>query len=930
MYSSIRKRAAQGFALLGLATIPATLHSKVLVSLPEGDNICALSSLDLTKVTFFNDGGKNSVQANRSTFGNDIVMQDTTYSSGVGTHATSLFVVEVNGATSFSARLGIDDAADQKPEHGIVNYTVTAHKANKSQEILYEGTISRTDNKTVSLAAELADVKYLTINLDQGEHPWADHVDLGNAYFVYDKNKPQLISADEMWTDASHTIDLPEAAPGMENIPLSSLDISKATCGWKTNQANKSVKGNPIRLGDYTYRSGVGTHAPGQIIVKLNGSVTRFYSVVGIDKEANANAANAGYRVSLKAQDGQTTVLAEGNISGKDTEFPVVDVNVAGGKYLILEATNGTDGTNSSDHVDWANAYLEYQDQNSTPPIIVSADEIASKLATATTVFSQPGVRFMHKIKATNPDAQISVKNLPEGLMWNEERQLVEGIVENEGKHTYQIEVTADGETNSENVFFTISKDLQHPIPFMGWLSWNSVQNEISEAIVKKAVDLFKEKGLYECGWNTIMMDDWWHANERAANGKPLPNPQRFPNGLMPVSEYVHNNGMNFGLYTDAAEKTCAGAFGSYGYEKIDADQYAEWGIDVVKCDYCNAPDDVETAQKRYKALADAFKQSGRNIMLYICEWGVREPWKWGAEVGGACWRVSQDVRDCWTGAGSGVGVVQSIEAMKGLSAYQGVNRYNDADMLCTALHGTGKSSNDLCGGKGPGMTQDEYRTQFALWCMWSSPMALSFDPRSNKITEDDYAILKNKELIALNQDRMGQQADLIDETERIVAFAKDCENGDIALSVTNMSEKNLSYTFDFNKIPHLKENQEYLCRDLWQGKDLTPVTNSLTTSIRPHATQVFRLAKKDINVSVESIASAQSVQIKANENGVVIEAPQSGDMPKRILVSDLEGRVVANTTTCNTHVVMPVNQKGAYIVVLSCGAKTFSEKVIL
>ena len=354
---------------------------------------------------------------------------------------------------------------------------------------------------------------------------------------------------------------------------------------------------------------------------------------------------------------------------------------------------------------------------------------------------------------------------------------------------------------------------------------------------------MFRANGLYQVGWNTVMMDDLWQARKRADDGKPLPDPKRFPNGLRNVADYVHAKGMRFGLYTDAANKTCAGAFGSYGYEQIDAEQYAQWNVDIVKCDYCHAPTEQDTAIVRYRRLGDAFKAVAHPITLYICEWGDRKPWLWGAEAGGSCWRVSADVRDRWTCEPGGTGVVESIKAMKDIAQYSGVNRFNDADMLCTGLHGKGKSSNDLCFGS-PGMTQDEYATQFTLWCMWSSPMALSFDPRANTLTKDDLKILTNRHLIALNQDRMGQQADLISDADSLVVFAKDLENGDVALSVTNMSGKLLEATFDFTQIPALDTNKRYQCRDLWTGEKLSTVKQNFTTKVRPHATRVFRLSE--------------------------------------------------------------------------------------
>lgn len=895
---------------------------------PIGNDVCLLSSLDLTTVTYFNDDNKNKVYADKATFGTPLIIAGDTYTTGVGTHAPSKFVVKVNGAKSFHAIFGIDAAAPTQAKHGIVDYTVTTYNSSKQATTVKSGTITVNDAAGTTVDVDLTDVVYLILNFDKGEEAWGDHVDLGNAYFKYAGTAPQLINESDMWQGGSNVVTIPDAPWGQEYIRLSSLEIEKTKCGWEnhTPKKDKSIDGNNITIGGKVYESGVGTHGPSQIIIKLNGSVTDFYTVLGVDDEVK-EAGNFDYHVYVKAEGGATEDVAKGTINRFSNQS--VDIhadNLSGWKYLYLETSNGNDGTNTCDHVDWANAYLVFQDQNSTRPCIVSAEELTTKLACATTVFSQPNVRFMQKVRSTVTGAQLSVSNLPAGLTWNAARNIVEGVVAEEGVYTYQINVTVDGETTSEDVTLTVSSSLQHPVPFMGWLSWNSVQGNISQKIIEQAVELFQNKGLYECGWNHIMMDDLWQGT-RKADGTPQPNASRFPNGLKTVADYVHKNGMKFGLYTDAADRTCAGAFGSYGYEEIDAKTYAEWGVDVVKCDYCYAPDDVETAKKRYKALADAFAAAGNNTMLYICEWGVREPWKWGAEVGGRCWRISQDVRDCWTGSGSGVGVVQSIEAMKNLSAYQGVNRFNDSDMLCTGLHATGKSSNDLCGGTGAGMTDDEYATQFALWCMWSSPMALSFDPSKNTLTDADFKLLRNKELIALNQDRMGQQGDLISEADNLVVFAKDCENGDVALSVTNMSSSEKQATFDFAAIPALDPTKTYTVRDVMENAEAGEATGTFTTDVRKHATRVFRLAEKKVVDGIASTVSAKDFSIVAGKNCVKINMPETAGLAKRILMSDFEGRVVSglNTTADKAKVALA---KGTYLVTVVCNAHARTVKV--
>ena len=918
-------------ALIGLllVSVLGIVDAKAeTITPPTGNDVCLLSSLDLTTVTYFNDDNKNKVYADKATFGTPLIIAGNTYTTGVGTHAPSKFVVKVNGAKSFHAIFGIDAAAPTQAKHGIVDYTVTTYNSSKQATTVKSGTINVNDATGTTIDVDLTGAVYLILNFDKGEEAWGDHVDLGDAYFKYAGTAPQLINESDMWQEGSNVVTIPDAPLGQEYIRLSSLEIEKTKCGWEnhTPKKDKSIDGNNITVGGKVYESGVGTHGPSQIIIKLNGSVTDFYTVLGVDDEVK-EAGNFDYHVYVKAEGGATEDVAKGTINRFSNQS--VDIhadNLSGWKYLYLETSNGTDGTNTSDHVDWANAYLVFQDQNSTRPCIVSAEELTTKLACATTVFSQPNVRFMQKVRSTVTGAQLSVSNLPAGLTWNAARNIVEGVVAEEGVYTYQINVTADGETTSEDVTLTVSSSLQHPVPFMGWLSWNSVQGNISQKIIEQAVELFQNKGLYECGWNHIMMDDLWQGT-RKADGTPQPNASRFPNGLKTVADYVHKNGMKFGLYTDAADRTCAGAFGSYGYEEIDAKTYAEWGVDVVKCDYCYAPDDVETAKKRYKALADAFAAAGNNTMLYICEWGVREPWKWGAEVGGRCWRISQDVRDCWTGSGSGVGVVQSIEAMKNLSAYQGVNRFNDSDMLCTGLHATGKSSNDLCGGTGAGMTDDEYATQFALWCMWSSPMALSFDPSKNTLTDADFKLLRNKELIALNQDRMGQQGDLISEADNLVVFAKDCENGDVALSVTNMSNSEKQATFDFTAIPALDPTKTYTVRDVMENAEAGEATGTFTTDVRKHATRVFRLAEKKVVDGVASTVAAKDFSIVAGKNCVKISMPETAGLAKRILVSDFEGRVVSGLTTTADKAKVEL-AKGTYLVTVVCNAQATTVKV--
>ena len=167
--------------------------------------------------------------------------------------------------------------------------------------------------------------------------------------------------------------------------------------------------------------------------------------------------------------------------------------------------------------------------------------------------------------------------------------------------------------------------------------------------------------------------------------------------------------------------------------------------------------------------MGDAIAANGNRILLYMCEWGIHEPYRWAAETGATCWRVTYDGREGWNGSGNtgtskndgGIGLRNTIDLMRHLWAYNGVNRFNDADMICVGIRGTGKASNDLVDGK-PGFNDYENETAFVMWCMWSSPILLGMDLTRSDLNTHDMALLKNKDLIAVNQDSMGQAAEFI------------------------------------------------------------------------------------------------------------------------------------------------------------------------
>ncbi len=895
-----------------------------------GSGIVQLSELDgLTNITCL---AGETVRANKATSNNPITIEGNVYESGVGTHATSVCVVELNGAKTFHCIVGVDDAADQKANHGIFEYVVTLYGSSETDATeKARGTLNRqTDARSAEINLEgLEGYTYLKLEALQGDQAWADHVDWADARFTYEGEVPAIIPAGLMFQDSM--VSLPETgANGAEIVPLSSLDLSLCTNGWGTVKADKSIDGNPLTLKGVIYESGVGLHATAMVVVQLNGAVTGFHAVLGIDDEAN-NEGNCNYDVYIVKNNYSQTSVAQGTIKRADTEAVAVDINgfAADDKYLVLEFDKGVN--NSNDHVDIANAYFEYVEQNSNRPVTVSPDVLDVNLQAATAVFSQPGVKFMQKVRCSNPDAVITASNLPEGLTFNAERNLIEGIVKTEGTYTYTVSIALGEETKNTEITLTVSNSLQQPTPMMGWISWNVVGRNISGNIVKQTADAFVSNGLVDAGYNYLCIDDCWHADARGDDGYPVEHPSKFPEGMKAVGDYVHSKGLKFGIYSDVAARTCDGKFGSHGYYDKDAEKYNEWGVDIVKVDYCGAPGDVATAIERYGTFGNELKKY--DITLFVCEWGQREPWKWAAQLGSPVWRATYDVRDCWQGVNGGIGVLQSIEGMKNLWLYNGVNRWNDADMLVTAIHGKGQSSSDLC--LKAGMTQDEYRTQFALWAMWSSPMMLSFDLR-NPITDDDLSIMTNPEMIALNQDRMGQAAEpLMHDPATFFVLAKDLENGDVAVSVTNLSDKALDYTIDFANVPGMNPETAYNVRDVEHRTDAEPASDGqfVCKAIPSHATAVYRFSAQGTDGIAEIGASKamENMTVEVNGSTVNVCLPGTDGASKRILLSDVQGRVLGATTTdAECAALAAPAAPGVYVVNAICAGRSVSQKITL
>lgn len=375
------------------------------------------------------------------------------------------------------------------------------------------------------------------------------------------------------------------------------------------------------------------------------------------------------------------------------------------------------------------------------------------------------------------------------------------------------------------------------PRPPMGWMTWNLFQGNINEQLIRETADAMVEGGFRDAGYEYIFIDDLWQGGRDRQNNI-IPDPEKFPNGMKTLADYVHSNGLKLGIYSDAAQLTCGGWTASLGFEEQDARTFASWGIDYLKYDYCNAPEDSATARHRYRTMANALQNSGRDIVLGICEWGQRQCEEWCEEVGGQLWRTSYDVRDMWKDIvkEGGMGIIDIVNVTAPLAKYVRPGQWPDMDMLVVGLNGTGGPSSDL---GGVGCTQTEYQTQMSMWCMMASPLAMTNDLR--KVSEEDRRILLNPEIIAINQDVLGKAAERKVMNDNYQIFVRPLADGSHAVALLNTSEKPLTLTADFASLGFAGK---YTVRDVWQHKDVARNASKWKGRVTPHETRVFVVKK--------------------------------------------------------------------------------------
>ena len=612
-----------------------------------------------------------------------------------------------------------------------------------------------------------------------------------------------------------------------DTVWLDQLDLSKMRQGWGKPQVNRSIRGKPFAIAGKQFERGVGTHAISSLWVELNGA-QRFVAIAGIDDSAGGGSVN--FRV---VADGKK--IWESGLMKRGDGPKNIDVSLAGAKTLLLQVADAGDGV-TNDHADWAEARFELTGAKpmsigrpvpkEEAVILTPKPGPAPRINGPKVYGCRPGHPFLYRIPTQGERPMtFSAEQLPASLKLDAETGILTGETPVRGEYCVILRAK-NGHGECSRPLKIVSGDTLALTPTMGWNHWYTHYNRITDALMREAAEKMVSSGMADVGYQYVSIDDcWMNAPElskrmtdpqrvgplRDPHGNMLPN-RYFPD-MKGLTEFIHARGLKAGIYSSPGPLTCGGFAGSYEREAEDARQFAAWGFDLLKYDWCSfsriAKDDKSLAmmKKPYLLMGALIQEQPRDIVLNLCQYGMGDVWEWGAQVGGQSWRTAGDL---------GYELDRVFEvALKNAEHrdWQKPGAWNDPDYIQIGLIGDapGQGQPHPCP-----LTPTEQYSFMSLWCLMASPLFYSGD--MGKLDEFTTNVLCNPEVIDINQDTLGQCARIVKLDDETFLMVKDLDDGSKALGLCNAGELPAEVTAKWKDVG---VTGKHVVRDLWRQKDI-------------------------------------------------------------------------------------------------------------
>ncbi len=460
----------------------------------------------------------------------------------------------------------------------------------------------------------------------------------------------------------------------------------------------------------------------------------------------------------------------------------------------------------------------------------------------------RPGAPFLYRIPATGDrPMNFGARNLPEGLSLDAASGMIGGRIANRAEQTYTTTLVAENvQGRAEREFLIVVGDTLSLTPQMGWNDWYTHYNRVTDATMRQAADLMISSGMADYGYQYMNIDDCWMNAQRNkdtrrngpfrdANGNIQPN-SYFPD-MKALADYIHSKGLKAGLYTSPGPTTCAGFAGSYQHEEQDARQFASWGFDFLKYDWCSyggvaGGKDLASLEKPYLLMGAILKALDRDIVLNLCQYGLGEVWKWGAQAGGQSWRTTGDLG--LEGNARMPGFYRIGFSNAHHDEYAGPGHWNDPDYILIGWYGNARTMGDA---QKANLTPNECYSYMSMWSLMAAPLFFSGD--MSRLDAFTLNVLCNSEVIDIDQDVLGRQGRIVRQSEQEFVLAKPLQDGSLAVGLFNLDARPRKMEIRWED---LKLQGSCRVRDLWRQKDVATMRDRYAAEVARHGVSMVKI----------------------------------------------------------------------------------------
>lgn len=635
---------------------------------------------------------------------------------------------------------------------------------------------------------------------------------------------------------------------------LDDLTIPDFSYGIPSVSLKSRVGNDSFQMAGIRYQRGLGINTTGAMLFQLDGHAREFSALVGADDKANAGMITEFFVIGDKKILFSSGQMKRGDLP-KQVRVDLRNIN-----RLALLVTNNEDVQRN--YSNWANAKLTMNGSHQPRPIannqekyiLTPAPALKPRINSPRVFGARPGNPFLFSIVATGEKPiRFAADQLPRGLILDPSTGIITGTVKTRGQFEVTMKASNKHGTATKKLLIKIGDTIALTPP-IGWNGWNSWAREIDREKVLASAHAMVNMGLRDHGWTYINIDDAWQGPRGGAYNALQPN-EKFP-AFKKMIDDIHAMGLKLGVYSTpwitsyagypgGSSNDPKGVFtdsirinkrdfrytGAYTFEKEDARQMAEWGVDYLKYDWRI---DV-TAAKR---MSEAIRNSGRDIIYSLSNSAPFNNVKDWAALANS-WRTGPDIRDSW------LSLYVSAFTLDKWAPYAGPGHWNDPDMMILGNVTTGAKLHATR------LTADEQYSHVSLFALLSAPLLIGCP--IEQLDPFTLNLLTNDEVIEIDQDPLGKSARLVSSNDTIQVWLKPLEDGGYAIGLFNVGgfgktpqsyfpwgdEKPVAYSLDLTKIG-LKGT--WAIRDVWRQKDLGTFKQQFSTEIRHHGVTLIKL----------------------------------------------------------------------------------------